>query len=495
MRSTRLALVALALPLGGAVVAQSAALDAAANAMGGKDRLLQVRTVVLQGTGTQLNFGQNLTPSAETHFEVTSLTRSIDFANNRWFLDLSRVPKFTGSMNPQRQRTGLDGTVAYNIGSNDQMTRAGGTAAADRFWELLTHPIGFIKAAAHTPGATVVETADGAMRRVTLTMPNAGTIAMVVDPRSSLPARIERPVYQAMLGDVALITELSDYRDVGGLKVPFRFVQRYGTLFTLSDLRLAASRVDADVGNIAATDSVRNVVVQAGTPAAPNVVVDTVAPGVWRIAGQSHHTIAIEQSTRVVLVEAPQNDARTLAAIAKAREIAPAGKPVDLVINTHHHFDHSGGFRAAVSQGLQVATHQTNKDFYERTVFPGVHRSQPDALAQNPKPLRLMTVGDRHVLRDDLRTIEIHHVTGNQHNGGMLVVYLPAEKILIQADLYAPPAANAPPNAPPPVFPFLPNLIENVTRRNLQVERVVGIHGVPAPWAQVQAAASASRAP
>ena len=492
----RLATLALVFPV--AVAAQSPALDAAAAAMGGKDRLVQVRTVVLEGTGTQLNFGQNVTPSAESQFEVQSLTRSIDFANNRWFLDLTRVPRFTSAAtNPQRQRTGLDGTVAYNIGNNDAMTRAGGAAAADRFWEFLTHPIGFVKAAAYTPGATVTETADGAMRRVTLAMPNGGTIAMIVDPRTNLPARIERAGYHAMLGDVPFVTDLLDYRDVGGLKLPFRFVQRYGTLFTLSDLRLATSRVDADVGNIAATDSIRNVVVQAGTPTPPppNVVVDTLAPGVWRIAGGSHHTIAIEQSNRVVLVEAPQSDARALAAIAKAREIAPAGKPVDLVINTHHHFDHAGGFRAAVSEGLQVATHQGNKDFYERVVFPGVHRTQPDALARNPKPLRLMTVGDRHVMRDELRTIEIHHVAGNAHNGNMLVVYLPAERIVIQADLYNPPAANAPANAPPPVFPFVANFVENVTRKNLQVDRVVGIHGNPTPWSQVQAAASASRAP
>jgi hypothetical protein len=69
-------------------------------------------------------------------------------------------------------------------------------------------------------------------------------------------------------------------------------------------------------------------------------------------------------------------------------------------------------------------------------------------------------------------------------------VYLPAEKILIQADMYNPPAANAP---PPPGFPFVANLLDNIKRRGLVVERVVGIHGRPVPLGELQAAAS--RAP
>jgi glyoxylase-like metal-dependent hydrolase (beta-lactamase superfamily II) len=487
-------IIALSLALPAALAAQSPALDAAATAMGGKERILAVRTLVLEGTGAQLNFGQNLTPMAETQFEVTSWRRSFDYANKRWFMDLTRVPKFTtGNMNPQRQRSGLDGApngVAYNIGNNDVMTRAGGAAATDRVWEFATLPIGFVQAANQAGVTATEEAAPNNLLKVTINPMNTA-ISMFIDARTNLPVRIERTVDQAMLGDVRLVTELSDYQDAGGIRLPMRIVQKYENLFTIGDIKVSSARVDADVGNIAATDSVRNTVVQAGAaPPAPNVAVDTIAPGVWRIAGGSHHTIAIEQSNRVVLVEAPQSDARTLAAIAKAREIAPAGKPVNIVVNTHHHFDHSGGFRAAVSEGLTVVTHQGNRDFYERVVFPRPHTINPDALQRNRKPLNLLTVGDRHTMRDGLRTIEIHHMPGNAHNGNMLVVYLPAEKILIQADLFNPPAPNAP---PPPGFPFAANLVENVQKRGLQVERVVGIHGLPFPWADVVAAASANR--
>jgi glyoxylase-like metal-dependent hydrolase (beta-lactamase superfamily II) len=93
------------------------------------------------------------------------------------------------------------------------------------------------------------------------------------------------------------------------------------------------------------------------------------------------------------------------------------------------------------------------------------------------------------VLRDNMRTIEILHVPGNAHSGSMLVVYLPAEQLLIQADIYAPPAVGA----VNPVFPFAPNLLEMIQRRKLNVARVIGIHGNPVAYAEFQAAAS--RAP
>ena len=505
MRYTRVATSAIALSFAAtSLLAQgSPALEAAARTMGGKERILAIRTLILEGTGDNLNFGQNLTPYAETGFEVTSFRRSFDYTNRRWFLDQTRVPRFiTGNTAPVRQRQGLDGApngIAYNVGGGPPpapgqqapatMSRVGGTAATDRMFEFMYHPVGFLQAAYHDGTEIFEEAAPNGMRLVRIT-PSGNKVAMLVDPRTNLPVRVERMVDQPMLGDVMLYTEFSDWRDVGGLKLPMRITQKYENLFTLSDIRLSNTIVDGDVGNIAVTDSIRNVA-QAGqpaapaTPPAPTIAVDTLAPGVWRIAGGTHHSVAIELSNQIVMVEAPQSDARALAAIAKARELRPS-KPLDIVINTHHHFDHSGGVRAAMSQGLTILTHEGNKDFYERVVYPRKHFIQPDALQQNPKPLKLRTVSDVQAITDPMRRIEIHHVAGNPHNGSMLVVYLPAEKILIQADLYNPPAANA----VNPTFPFAANLLEMIQRKRLQVDRVVGIHGNPVTFAEFQSAAT-----
>ena len=479
----------LALALPSLLAAQTPTLDATVALLGGRERLLGIRTLVLEGTGEWPNFGQNNTPGANTAFEITSFRRVYDIPNRRWFMDQTRVPKFVAAnMAPQRVRLGLDGDVAYNVSAAGTTSRGSMQQAADRAMDLLFHPVAFIQAA-YAPDAQVVESiATNNRRRVTLTTGGVD-YTLVINGVTNLPMRIERSVYQPMLGDVTMFVDLAEWQDVGGVRLPNRMTMSLEKGGVVQDYRIAKATINATIENIAASDSLRAAVVQAGLPV-PTIVVDTLAPGVWRIAGQSHHTIAVEQSNRVVLVEAPQNDARTLAVIATARALAPAGKPVDIVINTHHHFDHSGGFRAAVSQGLTVVTHQGNKDFYERVVFPGIHKSRPDALALNPKSLHMLVVGDRHAMRDSLRTIEIYHVPGNPHNGNMLVVYLPAERILVQADLYNPPAPNA---ALPPAFPFAANLVESIQKRGLQVERVVGIHGVPVTWAELAAAASANR--
>lgn len=477
----------LALAAAGPLSAQNTvALDGIARAMGGRDRVAAVRTLVLDGTGDNYNLGQNVTPDAPLpRFEVTQYRRSVDVAGRRWQLDQTRVPRFvTGNVSPQRQRQGVDGDVAYNVGNDGAMQRAFGRAGVDRASEFLHHPIALMQAA-WTPGASITEDQPRGGQRVVRVGLAVGQFEMRVDPVSGLPASIRHTTYHAMLGDVPLETELSDWREVDGLKLPMRLTQRIADRWVLSDLRLSSARVNADVGDLAASAELRAAPAPSPASAPPAVTVEELAPGVWYLTGQSHHSVAIEQSRSIVLVEAPQNDGRTLAVIETARGLRP-GKPVDVVINTHHHFDHSGGVRAAIAQGLTVLTHEGNRDLYERTVFPGRHTIVKDALAQNPRPLRLMALGDSYIRRDSLRTIETYHLAGNPHSGTMLVVYLPAERLLIQADIFTPPPPSP---TTPPAFPFLANLLEHIQRRGLAVDRVVGIHGRAVPLADLQAAA------
>ena len=150
-------------------------------------------------------------------------------------------------------------------------------------------------------------------------------------------------------------------------------------------------------------------------------------------------------------------------------------------MNTHHHFDHSGGLRTYVAQSTTVVTHQGNRDFFYDVLFhPGPRTLAPDILstrmpwfAGNRIPA-FETVNEKYVISDGVRTMDLYPVLGLGHSGTMLVAYLPAERILINADLYSPPAPGAP---PPSATPNMRSLYQNIQRLNLDVERHVGVHG------------------
>jgi glyoxylase-like metal-dependent hydrolase (beta-lactamase superfamily II) len=259
---------------------------------------------------------------------------------------------------------------------------------------------------------------------------------------------------------------------VNGLKLPAHLTTKTDK-YTTGDIRATKQTVDGPAANLAAPDAAASAPAIAGPPPA-TVTTEEVAKGVWLLAGQSHHSVVVEFSDHLLLIEAPQNDTRTLAVIAKARELRP-NKPLTHVVNTHHHFDHSGGIRAAVSEGLAVITQKANAQFYQDAIARA-HTIAPDALAKNPKPLKLEVVDDGMELADSTMTVQLYHIDGNPHGDAMLMAYLPKERILIEADAFTPGAA---------VQPYAANLLENVTRRTLRVERIVPLHGTIAPFSEL----------
>lgn len=456
-----------------------------ARAMGGAERVLAVRTLTVEGTGEMYNLGQGMSPSVPLPvYGISAYKRTVDFANRRWRQELTRQPRFvTGNTAAQLLRSGFDG-IGYEMAADGTQRRAAGRADIDRASELLYNPIGFMQVALAAGTGLTELAARGGLRQVQM---NAGgsRYAIFIDPVTRLPARIENLVYHPMLGDVVMETRFADWRESDGLNLPGRITQRLDGRWPVLDVRVSSVKVNADAADIAITPAVRT------SPAVPvpiTVTADEVSPGVWHLAGQTHHSVAIEMKNEILLVEAPLSDARTLAVIQRAYLLRP-GKPVRRLINTHHHFDHSGGLRAAIAEGLTIVTHTGNYAFVNQ-LSKQRHFAVGDALSSDPKRARIETVGARRVITDGTRTVEIHHLLGSPHSATMLMVYLPAEKLLIEADAYNPPAANA---TPAPSYPFAPNLVDNIDRLKLVVDRIVPIHGPVIPIAQLRSVAEANR--
>lgn len=205
------------------------------------------------------------------------------------------------------------------------------------------------------------------------------------------------------------------------------------------------------------------------------VTAEEVSPGVWFLAGQSHHSALVEFSDHLMLIEAPQSEARTLAVIAKARELRP-GKPLTQLVASHHHFDHTAGLRAAIAEGLTVITQAGNRDFVT-AMAARPYTIAPDELARAPKPVALAIVDSDRTFADAAQTVTLYHIAGNPHSDTMLMAYLPKARLLIEADAYSPGAA---------VQPYAANLLANVTRLGLRVDRIVPLHGSVVPFKALQ---------
>ena len=204
--------------------------------------------------------------------------------------------------------------------------------------------------------------------------------------------------------------------------------------------------------------------------------------------GSSHNSLFVAFADHVVLVEAPQSDDRTVALLAKVRETVP-GKPIRYVVPTHHHYDHSGGLRAAVAGGATVITTPGNKAFVEQLVRTP-HTIRPDALSRANKTAVVETFAKRRVLTDGTRTLELHDIGPNPHVKEAVIAYLPKEKIAFQADLIALPSSGPLPPASPATVDF----VQKVRALGLQVDTIVGSHGRDGTMDEVAKAAAAAPA-
>ena len=481
MRRT-LSLGLLVISLGCATASpEERALYETVSALGGGDRFFNVNALVLEGEGTNWNVGQDMTIDATGQtFRVTSYRRSIDLANGRMLVQQTRTPTFAYFQGPQPQQQvlGLDGDIAYSATSSGNATRGSAQAVRDRTAELYHHPVVLMRAALGGQAKLSNLRTEGSERLLDITLPSGQVFTLLTDASTHVPSRIRSASYHPNLGDVIVETTFADYAEASGLTVPRHLVTSIDR-FKATELRLPRAVIPTQPEDLTAPPAVRD----AAAPGPPQVTVtaDVIAPGVWLLGGQSHHSALVEFSDHLLLVEAPQSEARTLAVIAKASEVVP-GKPLTHMLSSHFHFDHSAGLRAAVAAGLTVITHEGNTAYYKEAAGRP-HTLQPDTLAKTPRPATVEGVGDSRVLEDATRRVELYHIAGNPHGDTLLMAYLPRERVLIEADAFSPGGT---------LHPYAANLLEQIRARKLRVDRIVPLHGAVAPLSELVKAVPAS---
>ena len=434
-------------------------------AMGGNN----LKSIRYSAEGTGYTFGQAFVPTAAwPKITVHAQARSINYdtGSMRDEITLSRAEPTGGGGYPlqgqQRNEQFVSGAFAWNQAATGPVP--GPRFVADRVHQLWVTPHGVLKAAQRNK-ATAQARSDGATA-LTFTEPGRFGATAIVGA-DGLVQQVDSRAPDAVLGEVDVVTRYSNYRDVGGVKFPGRIEQSMAGQPVL-DVQVRDVQPNAAV-DIAAPDAVRNF--------SERVTTDKIADGVWYVGGGSHHSVAIEMRDHLVLVETPLNDGRTVPVIDAVKALAP-GKPIRYAINSHPHFDHAGGLRAAAAEGVTIVTQAANVAYFERA-FATPSRIAPDRLAASGRRASFMAVGDRAQLSDGTRTIDIHRITDSVHNDSFLMVHLPAEKILIEADAYTPLA----PNTPPPAVANANNvnLIANIERLKLSVERIAPLHGRVVP--------------
>jgi len=208
-------------------------------------------------------------------------------------------------------------------------------------------------------------------------------------------------------------------------------------------------------------------------PPVARVAATELAPGVLVFGGGTHNSVIVEQRGGIVVIEAPLNDERSADILREIRQRF-GNKKILGVINTHTHFDHAGGLRAFVAAGIPVITHERNAAYYE-SAWKQPRTLKPDRLAKAPLPARFQTFTDKLLLDDADRPVEVHRIVGSGHNDAFALVYLPKQRVLVEADAWTP----TPPGTKPPavVNPLWTNLYENEKRLGLDVQTIAPLHG------------------
>lgn len=472
------------------------AIQAASAALGVSD----VKSIQYSGTGWVAAVGQSYGSDEDwPRFEMPRYLRTLDYAAKFSREELTErqgeFPARGGQTIPEpRSRVSIvSGDYAWNVEDNIEVPAVDESEV--RQLDVWLSPHGFLKAAADASARGLnLNIAGRNVTIVTFRALGKYTVNGTINDQN-LVERVQTWVADPVVGDMLYEHQYSDYKDFNGVKFPtvirsFQGDARLAAGHSWMEIHVDAVKTNVETGTTPATSEIRtaHIPIARREDQRRQGLIRSVGDKVWVIAGGTHSTIVVEFTDFVAVIEAPVDENRTLWVDPELRKLVPT-KPIKYVVNTHHHYDHVGGIRTYVAQGATVVTHESNRHFFESVVLsPAIRTLEPDILSSlspafnaDRKAVVQGVSEPNFTITDGVRTIEVYPVQGLAHSADMLIVYLPAEKILVNADLYSPPPAGDP-QGPPTAS--MRTLFDNIQRLKLDVARHVPIHGFPSAQEQ-----------
>jgi glyoxylase-like metal-dependent hydrolase (beta-lactamase superfamily II) len=517
-RSIRLALLSLVVALAVARApahAQSPAaalLQQSANAMGGLTALRALKTQVIESEGKQFDSSSTPQPLGPTRQITTfryTLTRDLTQPRLRlqWegqSLESKQTVRWVetidGSTGMLQEGAGRRGEIE---GDGAKPTRLHPGRLATRLREEQRNPPTLIlgalnqKSLRHRGDAEV----DGKRHAVVSFTEGGDEFRIYIDAATRLPAQTEILEDDPLEGDSSYTLRYDDWRKVDGVMLPFSLRYELNGRALQEEQIKSIRNNAAPAGNVfAIPESVRSEKTDVkpiasqwilrrvaggvsyqdmGRP--PEIQWVQLAPGVHKIQGSSHATILVEMRDYLVAVEGPLYEERTAPVIKSIKERFP-GKPIRYAISTHHHLDHAGGIRAFMAEGATIVVPFNAQAFYSK-VARAPHTRNPDSLERNKNVVTIEAFGGGpRVISDGAHQVEVIPLP-LPHADDLVVIYLPKERLLIEADHVSPRDGQVRPG------PRVNEFVQALDKLKLDVATIVGIHGDQASLEAARAAA------
>jgi glyoxylase-like metal-dependent hydrolase (beta-lactamase superfamily II) len=290
--------------------------------------------------------------------------------------------------------------------------------------------------------------------------------------------RVETWLGENIMGDMHILATYTGWKDFGGVMAPAKIVQTRGG-WPFFEVNVTSAKANPpDVATLVPAPAPAGGRGGAGggaPPAAPAMTVtsEKLGDGLYRLTTGpgSYDSVIVEFKDYIMMLEAGQSEARALAYIAETKKLIP-NKPIRYVFNTHPHSDHTGGLPTLVAEGAIVITQKNNEEFLDKALNTP-RTLLDDTLARNPKKAKIEAVAERKVYSDGTRIVELYHVAPVPHSNGLMIAYIPKEKILFQGDFSVTPGE--------PANDHVKALVPILEKLNLDFDRYINVHTSAAP--------------